>query len=390
MLACVIFSSSDSFARTRLSLVDFENKVERSSCHRSWFDFGTGLGSGYREMLLNRLVQENKFEILERQTIKRIYSEEHNLINSSKTASPESGQFKKAHYTIAGAITEFELCEAGAGGSVDVGRMIGIGRMKIGGGGARAKVALDVRVIDVETGEIIASVRGEGSRTEKKFNIDAFMKRTDFDIKAAQKTPLGAAMREALENAVKQLVPRIPERKDSLAAKPAESNQNPKPMSQASASETAKNTMIVCEGTRIEHGESCQAIKIINRNESGEEYFVKKMGDSEKPIWVDKMQIHLIRLSLHEPHFLGEAVALDAASFKTGKTPGEEFLICSINHIEGNSSLTARCGAETKTVQKSQVFILPKNRVAQKAALKANEKSLSEQSNLVNFERDFE
>lgn len=64
------FSIKDLSAKTRLSVVSFENKTQRSRCSHAYFS--KELGEGFREMLVTKLVKQGRFEVLERQQIRNL------------------------------------------------------------------------------------------------------------------------------------------------------------------------------------------------------------------------------------------------------------------------------------------------------------------------------
>ncbi|MBC7457956.1 MAG: hypothetical protein H7235_06735, partial [Bdellovibrionaceae bacterium] len=69
----------------------------------------------------------------------------------------------------------------------------------------KAKLAIDVRVIDVTTGEVIQTVSTEGLVEDSSFSLD-----TDLgNYKNQSASPMGKAARMAIEKAAKELVQAI-------------------------------------------------------------------------------------------------------------------------------------------------------------------------------------
>jgi curli biogenesis system outer membrane secretion channel CsgG len=191
--------------KTRISVTAFTNKASSGACYREYW-WSDVLGNAFREMLIDELTKTNQLEILEREHIKTIYSDEHELVNSKNAKKPKKGEFKVAQYTLIGAVSEFEYCAGGGGASVDVGRMVGFGSLRVGGKKSAAKVAVTIRVVDVETGEVVSSVRSVGNNSRTSFDVDAFFDQVDFDAGAFKNTPIGEAARIAIQKASQELM----------------------------------------------------------------------------------------------------------------------------------------------------------------------------------------
>jgi|GEM_PF-2336821 len=210
-ITLAVLSAVPSGATTRLSIVDFEDKANRSSCrYDGWDWWRENLGSAFKEMLMAELKKHPQFSILERAKLQQLYANEHELLNSEHTPKKRKGHFQVADYAVAGVVSEFEYCANSLGGGVDVGRLIGFGSIKLGADKGEAKTVVDVRIIDVETGEVIATVTTEGRARESSANLEIDVGRLGLDLGGQSKTPLAAAAREAIKNAVQALVGRIP------------------------------------------------------------------------------------------------------------------------------------------------------------------------------------
>ncbi|MGE3975702.1 MAG: CsgG/HfaB family protein [Bdellovibrionales bacterium] len=197
-----------------ISVTEFTDKTgDPGRCNYGWLYWQNRMGSAFQEMLITELVKDRRLMVLERGTINKIYEGEHNLVNSkndTKTLKRES--FKKAKYTIVGSTSEFEFCAEKDDTGVDVGvaaDLIGIpnpfGSVKVKSGGAKAKAVIDLRVINVETGEVIASVTKEGNSENKNFSLDSNI----FDKKSENSQPIAQAAREAIRKAADEIKPML-------------------------------------------------------------------------------------------------------------------------------------------------------------------------------------
>jgi curli biogenesis system outer membrane secretion channel CsgG len=248
-----------SFAKTRLAIANFKNKSGDSRCAIRWFS-GDDLGSGMADQLVTELSKNDRFDIQERENLKEIYSDEHELINADKSAAPKKNQFKAAHFSIVGSVTAFEMCADGLGGKVDVGSLIGFkdSGLKVGAKRANAKVVIDVRVVDVEKGKVIKSWSSEGKASSTSFDVDGDYKGAGFGSDAFNNTPVGEATRLAMADIVKKIEKTVPQVKDAApvvsADTPARGTSNapakmaPAPAARkiSKASETKINSSVVC------------------------------------------------------------------------------------------------------------------------------------------------
>jgi curli biogenesis system outer membrane secretion channel CsgG len=179
-------------SKPRIAVFGFEN----NTTSRIW---GDRLGEAAADELITQLVKTGEFTVLERAQIEKILAEAHagqsGAIDPATAAS--IGKILGAQLAVLGSITQF---------SVDQ-RSGGIGRLSASY--AEAESMLDVRVVNVNTGEILAVSEGQG---KKRFGGAAFKDvnlQRDFDEGLAQE-----ALRPAVETAIAGLV----SQKDKLAA----------------------------------------------------------------------------------------------------------------------------------------------------------------------------
>ena len=147
--------------KARIALADFDVKAARASWE---------IGSGLREMLVTALLNSSRFRVVERQALDAVMKEQE--LSISGAASPDSqvqtGAIKTADLLISAAVTEFE--PQASGGRAGLGGGGGIGSGILGGllSGAlnKSHMAIDIRIIDTSTSEIIAATRVEGSSSD--------------------------------------------------------------------------------------------------------------------------------------------------------------------------------------------------------------------------------
>jgi curli biogenesis system outer membrane secretion channel CsgG len=175
----------------------FDNK---SGWSGSW-----DIGWGMQEMLATSLINAGKFTVLERQALDEVLKEQ-DLGASGRTAEGSAaavGKLGKSQILIAGAVTEFEYSKGGE----DAG--ISIKGFSIGGSQERAHVALNLRIFDTTTGEVLDSLRVAGEASTKGLKLG--YSNSDFggDLGGFRKTPMGEATQKAIDEAVTKIVSRL-------------------------------------------------------------------------------------------------------------------------------------------------------------------------------------
>jgi len=192
-LLAFTFLGEEQILKKVIAVMELENKT-------GWR--GKELGKGLTEMLITSLQETGRFIIVERKALKDILQEQKLGEEGRLTpqTAPKRGRLLGAQILVRGAITEFEQKKGGGG----IGLMYkGIG---IGGGKLRAHVALDIRLYDTTTGEIISSKRAEAEAVSKGLAGGVSIEGITIGGAEFEKTPLGKAAREAIEKAVEYIV----------------------------------------------------------------------------------------------------------------------------------------------------------------------------------------
>jgi curli biogenesis system outer membrane secretion channel CsgG len=147
--------------KARIAVADFEVKAAKATSE---------IGSGLREMLITALINSNRFSVVERQALGAVMQEQE--LSASGAAQqgggPQRGKIKTADLVITAAVTEFE--PQASGGAAGVGGGGGIGSGILGGilGAAlnKAHMALDIRIVDTSTSEVLTATRVQGQATD--------------------------------------------------------------------------------------------------------------------------------------------------------------------------------------------------------------------------------
>lgn len=206
----LIWAGNTLAAPIRVSVHQFRDKSGDSQCRYRDHWWYRNLGEAFQEMLISELAKKSGIEILERQTIREVYDDEHELLNSGKVDKPQKEQFKVAHYVINGAVSDFEYCDSDTRGGVDVGHLMGIGSLKVGGAHGTAKVGVDLRVIDVKTGVVVQTLHGEGKAKATALKVSSDITGEDSQIGHTKNAPITQAARSAIADAVAKLALKQP------------------------------------------------------------------------------------------------------------------------------------------------------------------------------------
>ncbi len=158
---------------------------------------------GLTEMVTTALVETGRFVVLERKAIQQAMSEQD--FGASGRVNPETapmiGMTIGAQVLITGDITEFTYTKSSLGGNLSVLRSVTGSAERV-----KAMVALDIRLIDAVTGEIVFSKRVEGDASATGIAADFEVGDQEFGTAMGSQTPLGKASRDAIEDAVEAIV----------------------------------------------------------------------------------------------------------------------------------------------------------------------------------------
>jgi curli biogenesis system outer membrane secretion channel CsgG len=161
LIASLMTQAAD--RKKRVAILDFEYGTVRSNS-AALFGSDVDIGKGISDLLVKYLVKDGTYSVIERRALDKILAEQ-NFSNSDR-ANPSSaakiGKLLGVDAIIVGSITQFggenKNTKIGGGGG-------GWGGFGMGGVGlkkSKAIVALDARVVDIDTGEILAVAEGKG------------------------------------------------------------------------------------------------------------------------------------------------------------------------------------------------------------------------------------
>ena len=158
--------------RVRVAVLDFEYATVHSSVN-AIFGRDIDIGKGVTDLLVTYLVKDGSYSVIERKALDKIMAEQ-NFSNSDRadpTSAAKIGKLLGVDAIIVGSITQFgnETKNTGLGG-------VGAGLGKVGIGGfsqkeSKAIVGLTARLVNVDTGEILAVAEGKGESKRKSTSM---------------------------------------------------------------------------------------------------------------------------------------------------------------------------------------------------------------------------
>src|SRR5678816_4309437 len=160
------------------------------------------------EALTTSLTATGKFIVLERVALQQVQQEQDlgasGRVNSETAA--DKGKLIGAQMIITGDITAFTYNRSSIGGKLtNIVRGLDAGVERV-----TASVSIDLRLIDAVTGEVIASIKGEGSSAQQGVTTHLTKDEKKYDGSIALSTPLGKASREAIQKSVAAIIDNLP------------------------------------------------------------------------------------------------------------------------------------------------------------------------------------
>jgi len=192
-LSISLFSQDLSGLKKRIAVVNFEDKAR----------YGHNIGSGIADMLVTSLVESKQFLVIERAELDQIMKEQG--LGMSGAVTPQSaakvGKLLGVEMIVTGSVSEFgekkEKMGGGLGGA--------LGGFQLGVSKSTARVGVDIRLVNVNTGEI--ALAKSAVAEDKTTGLDKVgIGDINFHDSATwDKTQLGKASREAIAQCVEYI-----------------------------------------------------------------------------------------------------------------------------------------------------------------------------------------
>lgn len=201
--------------KKRVAILDFDYGTVRTAT-AGLFGTDIDVGKGISDLIVKFLVNDGTYSVIERKMLDVILAEQ-NFSNSDRANPASAAQIGKllgVDAIIVGSITQFghETQNRGVGGGGGGWGGFGLGGVRRSS--SKAIVALDARVIDIDTAEILAVADGKGESKRSStsllgggFGRGGFgVGGVDFSASDFKETILGEAVHAAVEDLTKDLV----------------------------------------------------------------------------------------------------------------------------------------------------------------------------------------
>ena len=173
--------------KPRVGVLRFTNHTTAS-----WW--GRHRGTELQDMLINELASTKAFSVLERKELDKVISEqklsESGLVDEKTRLRP--GRIKVAKYLIAATVSVFRGKTAGSDGGIS---FIGF---TFGGKKDKAYIAVDLKVLDTETGEVADSRTVEANSSGGGMGVSGGLFGVHGNLNQYEKTPAGKAIRACI------------------------------------------------------------------------------------------------------------------------------------------------------------------------------------------------
>ena len=200
--------------RASVAISRFDNKVANATYYSS------GIGDAMADQLTTALVATGCYRVVDRQNLKGVM-DEMGLQNSGlvdRSTASRIGKLVGADLIVTAAVTEFQDNSGGSRGAAGG----GLGSSRAGavlGGLMRAQqkahMAVDLRITDVQTAEIIGATAVKGAATDVKSGalLGAIVPGAAGlgALQSWENTPRGAALRQVIEKSVSSIYRMIPQ-----------------------------------------------------------------------------------------------------------------------------------------------------------------------------------
>jgi curli biogenesis system outer membrane secretion channel CsgG len=176
--------------RPVLAVAEFKNDTSAG-----WW--GGGVGRELSGMLSNELSATGDFRMVERSKLDSVMQEQDLAASGrvSKSTGARIGKLTGAQYLVMGTVTAFEQNTSSTGGGFS------FHGISLGGKHQEAYIAIDLRVVDSETGEIAYTRTIEGRSSGGGVNVGLYRGGFGGNLGHENNTPTGKAIRAALVEA---------------------------------------------------------------------------------------------------------------------------------------------------------------------------------------------
>jgi curli biogenesis system outer membrane secretion channel CsgG len=185
--ALLVSVSAHAASKPVVGIAEFKKSVSVN-----WW--GGQVGRDMADMLANELMGTKKFRVVERQKLNAVIAEQ-DLAASGRIkrgTGAKTGELTGARYLITGTVSSYEEDVADTGGGLS------FKGISLGGSKGKAYIAIDLRVIDSSTGEVVDSRTVEANSSKGGLRLGFFKGGLGGNFKTKKKTPAMKAVRAVI------------------------------------------------------------------------------------------------------------------------------------------------------------------------------------------------
>lgn len=187
LIASLTLATAALAEKPTIGVAEFKNETSAS-----WFSGGTGRElSG---MLANELASTEKFRLVERSKLNSVLEEQELGASGrvDRSTAAKIGKLTGAQYLVMGTVTSYDEQSRGTGGGLS------FRGISVGGRHDEAYIAVDVRVVDTTTGEVVHTRTIEARSDSYGINGSVYRGGWGGDLGHYENTPAGKAIRACL------------------------------------------------------------------------------------------------------------------------------------------------------------------------------------------------
>ncbi len=194
MLILPVFGAEQ---RYKIAVLPFDD----GSIKDRWWKNNWNVGKGISDELVTELLNTNKFRLIEREQIDKVLNEQNFGAGGRVDANSAAkiGKILGVQFLVMGRVTEFSFK------STEMGGISGSNAFGLKVKSTNAIVAIDARLVDTSSAEIIASVTGKGDKRSTDLAVAYKWDAIKFGSDEFRQTNLGQATREAVASVANQL-----------------------------------------------------------------------------------------------------------------------------------------------------------------------------------------
>ena len=147
-------------SKPRIAVLEFKNKAD----NQWWYSGGA---EAAQDVFVTELVKSGRFRVVEREQLAALMQEKNLALSGDidPSTAVKAGKLLGVKYLLTGAVTEYGAQETGAHGAYRVG---------FSAGKKTFTAAMNARIIDTDTGEIVWADEARGEDANFKLSIAGF------------------------------------------------------------------------------------------------------------------------------------------------------------------------------------------------------------------------